>query len=226
MDLNSNLEIVEVTRLSNMEKLKYFFINPNKLFEDYKTRPTWLLKLLIIMAMAIAYTIIYSKFTLAPQIDLLIQQQPELTMEQAKASLQFFNSPIFLVVVAMIGSLITIFLTPFIYYGLISLFGGKTNYMRIVAVYSLAYIPYYIGELVNFAIAYYTNNYENLIQPQITDALLNRLGLFVIWQVLLLVFGFSKIADIKIHKAAIVVAIMWIIATGFTLVPVFMSRLF
>jgi hypothetical protein len=44
--------------------------------------------------------------------------------------------------------------------------------------------------------------------------------------VLLLVFGFAKISNIKLHKSAIIVAIMWTIATLISLVPVFTNRLF
>jgi hypothetical protein len=50
--------------------------------------------------------------------------------------------------------------------------------------------------------------------------------LFVIWQVLLLVFGFSKVADLKLHKSAIIVGIMWVIATGLSIIPVYMNKLF
>jgi hypothetical protein len=48
MEINNEVEIDEVKKLTMGERIKYFFTNPNKLFEEYEIRPTWLVKLLII----------------------------------------------------------------------------------------------------------------------------------------------------------------------------------
>lgn len=226
MELNNNVEIEEVKRLTIMEKLKYFFVNPNKLFEDYKTRPTWLLKTLIIIALTIIGTIISTKLMTGSTIDMMIQQNPDMPREQAEV---LMKSPLvmgFALGGALVVSTAAVFLSSLIYYGLISLFGGKTKYIKIVAVYSLAYIPYTIGTMISLAFAYYTNNFDSMMQPQIMDVIFNRLDIFVIWQVLLLVFGFAKISDLKLHKSAIIVAIMWTIATAIAVIPVFTNRLF
>jgi hypothetical protein len=229
MEINNEVEIDEVKKLTMGERIKYFFTNPNKLFEEYEIRPTWLVKLLIIIILSIIYTILLKNLTFGPQVDMIIQQTPDMPKEQAEATIAFMNSPIMTgiaVGAAVAMAAIAVFLTSWIYYGLIALFGGKTKYMKVVAVYSLAYIPYYIGALATLGFAYFTNNYESLVQPQVMDVMFNRLGLFVIWQVLLLVFGFSKIANLKLQKSAIIVAIMWIIATVISIVPTLMNRMF
>lgn len=227
---NNNIEQEEVKKLTIGERIKYFFTNPNKLFEDYNNnKPTWIVKFLIIIAFSIVYTLIMKNLTIGPSIDLMLSQSPDMPKEQAQAAVAFMNSPAMTALYvggAVLMTAIAVFLTPLIYLGLISLFGGKTKYMKIVAVYTLAYIPYYVGASINLAVAQFTNNFEGLLQPRLGDVLFDRFGLFVIWQVLLLVFGFAKIANIKIQKSAIVVAIMWIIATGFALIPVFMNRMF
>lgn len=226
MELNNIVEAVETKKLTIMERLKYFFTNPNKLFEDYNIKPTWFVKTLIIVALTIIATVITTKLTVVPQIDMLIQQSPDISKEQAIA---IMNSPLvigFALGGALIVAVAAVFLGSLIYYGLISLFGGKTRYMKVVSVYSLAYIPYSIGSLISLAFAYYTNNFDSLLQPTLTDVIFNRFDIFVIWQVLLLVFGFSKLANLKLYKSAIIVAIMWIIATGVQMITVFSNRLF
>jgi len=229
MEQNNNVVTEEVKRLTMGERIKYFFTNPNKLFEEYNIKPTWLLKLLIIMAASIIYTIILKNITIDPSIDMMLQQTPDMSKEQVDVAVAFMKSPAALALYiggALLSTAIAVFLTPLIYLGLISLFGGKTKYMKVVAVYTLAYIPSYIGAFIALTFAYFTNNYDSLLQPTLTDVLFNRLDLFVIWQVLLLTFGFAKIANIKVQKSAIIVAIMWIIATGVSLIPVFMNRMF
>jgi hypothetical protein len=74
--------------------------------------------------------------------------------------------------------------------------------------------------------AFYTNNFDSIMQPKLMDVIFSRFDVFVIWQVLLLVFGFAKVSNLKLHKTAIIVAIMWTIATAVSLIPVFTNRLF
>lgn len=222
MEINNIIEVESVKSLTIGEKLKYFFTNPNKLFEDYKTKPTWKLKLLIIIAIVLVHSIFTKLLTFGLQIDLAMQQMQDLSKEQAQAMLQFFNSSwmtVIFAIVFVLSAVAVVFFVPLIYYGLISLFDGKTTYRSILSVYSLAYIPFYIGSLVNLAIAYFANNYESILNPDVVDILLSRLDLFVIWQVLLLIFGFSKVANIKLWKSGIIVGIMWLITTGIEIMP-------
>lgn len=228
MEINNMVETNQVKNLTFGEKFKYFFINPNKIFEDYNTKPTWLIKLLVIIALSIVFAFITKSITSGAQTDLLMQQTPDMTKEEAEAVMQLMNSPVMtaitvaVTVITVIGGM---FLTPLIYWGLISVFGGKTTYMKIVAVYTLAYIPYYLGSLLSLGYSYYTNNFDNLLNANLTDALFKRFDIFVIWQVLLLVFGFVKIANIKLGKSAIIVTIMWLLATGITVVPLLITKL-
>lgn len=233
MEHNNTVETVqtveteEIKRLTMGEKLKYFFTKPNRIFEDYNIKPTWLLKLFIIVGLMVVITVLTKQLTIGPSIDMALQQTPDLPKEQAEAMVAMMNSPIVTIVTgifAAIVAVIAVFLVPLIYWGLISLFGGKTNYMKIVAVYTLAYIPYCIGSFVTIGFAYFTNNYESLLYPQMTDVLFNRLGLFVIWQLLLLVFGLPKISkNLSLAKSAVIVAIMWLLGTGTAIVPVLLN---
>jgi hypothetical protein len=225
MEFNNETEIIEVKKLTMMERLKYFFTNPNKIFEDYNVKPAWVLKTLIIVALTVVATIITTKLIADLSIDRMLTQSPDMTREQAEAVM---NSPIVIGLAiggAIFAATAAVFLASLIYWGLIALFGGKTTYTRVVSVYTLAYLPYLIGSFISLAFAYYMNNFDSMLQPQIKDVLFNRFDLFVIWQVLLLVFGFAKISGLKLHKTAIIVAIMWIMATCVQLIPLFMTKM-
>jgi hypothetical protein len=225
MEFNNETEIIEVKKLTMVERLKYFFTNPNKIFEDYNVKPAWVLKTLIIVALTVVATIITTKLIADLSIDRMLTQSPDMTREQAEAVM---NSPIVIGLAiggAIFAATAAVFLASLIYWGLIALFGGKTTYTRVVSVYTLAYLPYLIGSFISLAFAYYMNNFDSMLQPQIKDVLFNRFDLFVIWQVLLLVFGFAKISGLKLHKTAIIVAIMWIMATCVQLIPLFMGKM-
>lgn len=227
METNNMVEVEEVKKLTILERIKYFFTNPNKLFEDYKTRPTWFLKTLIVVLLTVIVTLVTVQLTVGPQIDMMLSQQPDMTREQAENAMQIAKP--FTIGIAIgggfVGAVAAVFLGSLIYWGLISLFGGKTRYMSVVSVYSLAYVPASIGGIITIAFAYFTNNFYSLLQPEAWDIILRRFDLFVIWQVLLLVFGFSKIADIKLSKSAIIVGIMWLLVTAYSFIPVFTNRM-
>jgi hypothetical protein len=225
MEFNNETEIIEVKKLTMMERLKYFFTNPNKIFEDYNVKPAWVLKTLIIVALSVVAVVITTKLTVGPQTDLLMLRSPDMSREQAEV---IMKSPIvmgFAIGAGLLVPVISVFLGSLIYWGLIALFGGKTTYTRVVSVYSLAYLTYLIGSFISLAFAYYANSFESMVQPQIKDVLFNRLDLFVIWQVLLLVFGFAKISGLKLQKTAIIVAIMWTLVTGLGIIQVLMGKM-
>lgn len=221
MEINTAAEADQVKNLTIGEKLKYFFTNPNKIFEDYKTKPTWGIKVLLVIAIAAIVGYLTMVLTADAQLDLIMQQAPDITKEQAQIGAKVAS--IAIAVGIPLTALISFFLVPVIYLGLISLFGGKTKYMKLVAVYSLACIPYYVGSLITLGFSYYTNNYESLIKPQLMDVLLGRIDLFVIWQILLLIFGFSKVANLKLGKSAVVVSILWGLSTGISVVSLLLS---
>lgn len=227
MEQNTIIETEEVKKLTIFEGIKYFFTNPNKLFESYNIKPAWLFKLVLIIVLICITAVITKEITFDANMDLILQQAQGTSKEQAEATAKFLNSPLMLGIVVGTAALVTaaqLFLAPLIYYGLLSLFGAKTSYMKTVSVYMAAYIPVVIGGFVALAFAYYTNNYDAMLHPEMKDVLFDRLGLFVIWQALLLVFGFAKTAGIKLSKAAITVAIMWVIATGIQLGQIYFTR--
>ncbi len=222
MEVNNIVETASVKNLTIGEKFKCFFTNPNRLFEDYNTNPTWKLKFLIIIATVTLQAVLSKIFTFEAQIDNMLQSMPNMSKDQVQAVMELMNAPWMTALIAIFAAIMAIasvFLVTLIYWGLVSLFGGKTTYKKLLSVYSLAYIPVCIGSLVSLAIAYFTNNYGNTLNPNIADALLGRVDLFVICQVLLLVFGFSKVANLKLNKSAIMVGIMWLIATLIVVIP-------
>lgn len=224
MEFNNDIEVVEVKKLTMVEKFKYFFINPNKLFEDYNVKPAWLLKTLFIVVISLIAVIITTQITAGPQTDLLLQRSPDMSREQAEAIIKSPFMMYFTIAAGFIVPILAIFLGSLIYWGLLSLFGGKTSYTKIVSVYTLAYIPYLVGSFISLAFAYYANNFDNMLQPQIKDVLFTRFDLFVIWQALLLVFGLAKISGLKPQKTAIIVAIMWILATGAGIIQALLGK--
>ena len=111
----------EVKELSIVEKLKYFFINPEKIFEQYIKKSVSLVKVIII----ILFTSFYA-FAMSTQKNLIIdrtlqtvKKNPNITQSALDVTKQIsgvmYSAPI-LILQQSVGVLLTIFFMSLIYW--------------------------------------------------------------------------------------------------------------
>jgi len=214
-----------------LRKIGMFFTRPAELFDGYKERPAWALKLLLItvvMALCSNATKILGNDL---YVELLEKQAANMPAEQAeavRASAGFMNSPLMNVLTAVSGAITiiaTIFFLSLVYMAFIKILGGKIKYMQAVAVYETAYIAVCIGTIAQIAYMYITKNliYINL-EPTIADVLYNALDPFRVWQAILLVLGFSAVSNIPHKKSVVMIATIWLLSLGVSLIPVLMRK--
>lgn len=213
------------------QKLKLFFIRPSELYREYLEKPTWALKLLMIVAVTALYTYatkLLGKDLLAEMMEEKAAAMPPEQAEAVRASIGFVNSPMMNIVSAVIAAAATIaiiLLVSLVYMAFIRAFKGKIKYKQAVSVYTLAYMATTIGLLVKLAYMYITGNllYINL-SPTLMDAIYNNLDPFTIWQSILMVFGISVVSGITEKKSSIIVVTMWAIALAVSLGSVLLAK--
>ncbi|MGE5630317.1 MAG: Yip1 family protein [Caulobacteraceae bacterium] len=214
-----------------LQKMKLFFIRPTELFRDYRERPTWALKLLIISVVTALFTLAVKVLSKDLYVELLEKKAAGMSPEQAdavRASAGFLNSPLvnaLSAVFAVISIIAVIFILALVYMALVKMFGGQIKYMQAVSVYTLAYIATCIGMVFKVLFMYVTGNliYANL-EPTYTDVLFNSLDPFIIWQAILMVFGLSIVGGIPEKKSTIIVVIMWLLSMAFSMGMVMIAK--
>lgn len=215
-------ENLEVKKLSIGEKIKYFFINPGKVFAEYIDKPTFLVKFLII-----AIGVIINALAESTQKSLFVQKSierlqkmnyPQQYLETAKKSVEISYSAPMLIIMGLIGAAISIAFMSFIYWLFTRFVHGENNYADTAAVYSLAYIPQTIYALlvsVYILAAHTIPNIDAADNPTLLSSALSGINIFTLWQIVLLIIGLAKVGNISKKKAVIIVLLVTVIGIAF-----------
>lgn len=208
--MEENLEIKE---LSLIEKVKYFFINPEKVFEQYIKKPTIFVKLLLI-----AIFVSISGFAMSTQKELLISKMletlkktPNVTQEAMDMSKNIYEAVLSapaLICIGLVEVAASVFLMSLIYWLITRACKGENSYKDTVAVYTLAYMPRAIYSMLTGIYVLATKS-TFLIDAQNNTSIASKLltpdTLFWIWQIALLIIGLAKVGNISKKKSAIIV---------------------
>lgn len=216
-------ENLEVKKLSITERVKYFFINPEKVFEQYIEKPTFLIKFIIIVLSIIIYG--YAEST---QKSLLIQNAIE-KLQKIKYPQQYldtvrqqyettYSAPMLIFMGLLVAAIIIAFIS-FIYWFLTRLFNGENDYKDTVAVYSLAYLPQAIGSILIsiYILVAHTVPFLQAQESTYLSTALSGINIFKIWQIVLLIIGLAKVGNISKKKAAFIVLLITAIGILFNL---------
>lgn len=221
----------DITRKSLPQKIKCFFIRPSELFAEYREKPAWALKLLVISLVMALYT--YATRILGKDlfIEMMEEQAASLPPDQAeavRASIPFMSSPMMDWISAGAGALTVIaiiLIVSFVYKLFIKGMKGNIKYSQTVAIYTTAYMASTIGLLAKLAFMYITGNLLYIdLKPTFTSALFNCLDPFYIWQAILMVFGISVVSGLPEKKGTIIVVVMWLLALAFSMGSVLLAK--
>lgn len=205
----------EVKKLYIWERIKYFFISPGKVFEQYIEKPTFLIKFLVI-----AVGVIFGGFAESTQKTLLINSAvdklkrinyPEQYLETVRQQYETTYSAPMLILMGLLGAALTIAFVSFIYWLLTRFLNGANNYKDTVAVYSLAYLPQVIGTIlisVYILMAHTIPFLDAQNNPTYLSTALSGINIFKIWQIVLLIIGLAKVGNISKKKAAFIVLLL------------------
>jgi hypothetical protein len=213
-------ENLQIEKLTLMERVKFFFIKPGKVFEQYIIKPTFGLKLLII-CIALALT----GYAMSTQSNVLLQQMidnykklnPNVTQSAIDTIMNYYKvvtgAP-FLIFSALIGAIITIFLVSLVYWIISKIFKSEASYKDTVAVYTLAYMPMAIANVLLSIFTLCTNSsflISSSLQGNLVNKILISFNPFTIWQIVLLVIGLAKVGNISKKNSAIIVGLLTLI---------------
>lgn len=216
-------EINAEKRLSFPLKVKYFFIKPSMVYSAYIEKPTWFLKTLfmsVIMGLFMVITMYVSKDL---SMELMLQKAGQMTPEQLAGAEKILYSPVAYLLYGLLGVVVTFFtvlVVSLVILGMLKMFGNQGKFRKVIAVYSLAYIPMAIGSMLKGGYMFITNKpvFADL-QPTFMSTALNQLDLFLLWYSILLVIGLNKVLGLEEKKGIIIAVVLWLISFGMALLP-------
>ncbi|SHJ37161.1 Yip1 domain-containing protein [Clostridium amylolyticum] len=223
----NNFENNEIqSRLTLGEKIKYFFINPQKLFEDYLHHGKYAIPMVIVVAISTIVAVIQgiiSKEALKGAVDKQLNTTPGMdpaALGIAQSVADVTTSPIFVAITTIVGILIGIYFTTLIYWLVSKMFKGTASYSQMVGVYVISYFPVVIGSIIRLIYDVIVNkpiDVNAAANLSVGNVILAKLNVFGIWQMLLLVIGIAVVAKISKKKSIGVVVIIWALGLTFSL---------
>lgn len=226
----NNFENNEVQpRLTLGEKIKHFFINPQKLFEDYMQDGKYAINMVIVIVLSVIIAVVQGilfrdalKGAVDSQFNTMAGVDPAaLGMAQSVADVT--TSPIFVGTTTIIGVLVGIYFATLIYWLVSKIFKGTSSYSQMVGVYVISYFPVVIGKIIRLIYDVIVNkpiDVNAAANLSIGNVILGHLNVFGIWQMVLLVIGIAVVARISKKKSIGVVVIVWVLGLMVSLLNV------
>jgi len=221
---NQVIETEQSTELGFWSKFINIFINPLKTFESLNRRPTWLIPMLIVLAVvAISVQITYT-IQIDAQFEAL-KNNSNMSSEQLNTQMQWVeDNP---VLHRVITSGAALFFVTVVYYFILSLIfyfvgsvilGGDCTYKKVLSLWSwtaligiaetIVTVPLILakGSIVKLSPAL-------LLSSDALDStlyvLLSQFNFFTIWQLAVLAYGFALIYKFSQAKGFIAIGALW-----------------
>lgn len=233
----------ERSGLSPVERIVDTFVAPTKTFTDILRNTSWWLPcvLVIVFAAVYAFTAV-KKVGLPSMADNMIHTMPKIEDMMASDKTQaaaiharfekqlsssFYTTPISFVIGGFAIAGLFMATVNFV-------FGGKATFWQSVAVFWYSLLPmaiWYLLIIVMLTAGANTDSFQaaNPVGTNLgfymTDsspvvvALLSLFDIFSIWIFALQTYGMAKIAGISVGKAAVAVAIWWLLYSALKVVP-------
>ena len=220
-----------VAEVSAVGRIPGVFFSPGRTFESIGRRPTWLIPLLLWMAVSLAFTAV-----LLPKIDYerMIrarlerggQPVPEERVQSIVAQQKKF-APVLYNAIAVVSPAIVSLVVGLVFWGSFKAFGWDMSFRQSFGVTTHAFLPSVLGSLLFLPVLMrqetvdpqtmqdlFLSNLGFLVDRHTSPAvhsILQSIDLFSIWNVVLFVIGYAAAAKVSRKKAASVVVTLWAI---------------
>ena len=214
-------------KYSSMQRLWMMFTSPAEVFEDIGIKPTWLLIMVILVILGVAYQAV-----VVPHVDIeatirasVAEQGQELSDAQIENAVKLAEiisrlAPIILPIAALMIASVLFFL-------MLKIVGSEADYSRTLSTTLYGYWPATLVALVLTSVL--IQRVGKVPQEELANVVKASLGAFMspdapawllavgstisifnIWAVVLLIIGFSAVGKISKGKAAVVTLVPWV----------------
>ena len=217
-----------------LEKVKYFFIKPSKLFQEPVQKSDYAISAIIIGFLSVFGEIIQSPVVRRTLRGTLNSANTVNTVRDKQLVNSIFNSivntvtnPVATAIGNLIGILILVFVSSAIYLLICKIINADIDYGKMIIIYLIAYIPISLRtffEGIYTSAANSTFFIDNRSAGYISIFL--KYDLFKVWQVVILIIGIAVLGKVSKKKAAAGVVTWNAIGLLFALLGVVMANAF
>ena len=218
--------------LNIVQRIINVFTNPSTTFKAVKARPSWLVPVIIVLALTLVITILLKPVILQEQRTRTIesmenrgmsQEQIEQALKQSGTIMKYAFFPS-----ALIGVLISVLISAGVWLFVSNtLLGGTARYPHMLEVSAYSSIITSLGGIIKLPIMLQkeTLNVHFSLATFISDSAKNTLlykflantDLFNIWSIIVLCIGIAVVGGLKVKKVwpiVVILLVIWYIATA------------
>jgi len=201
--------MMEDEKVSLAQKIKWYIVKPNRFFEKFKKNP----KALIHFIMIFILTAIASIITSSKAEDIANQLPEGMSADQIELTRsinEFLKSPIAIVITVFVTVLVTYFFFALFRYIFTKLFKGEVTFKEMFGLVLVTSYPVAIGGILTSIIS------DPVVTSDLMDSILNKVNIWSIWQLVLLIIGIKVMFNLSMKKSLIINIGIFIVTTLFT----------
>lgn len=204
--------------LSKIQRIKYLFLNPTKLFEEinYSTNsPFYLFIILLCSTISASINSIFLRESLKQTIVKSLRNSYLMTYANEYA--EMLSTPFAQGLMSIVYTIVGLFFISLFYYIITMLLSHKEKYKpefrEVFNIYLIACLATAIGDLLKSLFMIITNNHiflSTIEKSSLKGILINKFDPFLFWKMFLLTIGFSIVFKYSKKKSALAIILIWI----------------
>ncbi len=219
--------------LSFFQRLVAIFVDPLRLFEDLRNRPSWLLPLMLVIFSSILFTVVTKDYMIEFRKEMIYDSRKMSEEMKDQAIDQLENmTPRAYYLQSAIGGVIGVLFIYLIASGIFLMtgnfvLGGKATFKQIFALYvwgNMVTVVEYLLKMflvVQKGSMHVYTSLAILMDPSeyktVTFQVLNAFDVFAIWKVILWSIGFAVIYRFSYKKAYATIITLYVLFTLFSI---------
>jgi len=212
--------------MGNIQKVIGIFTSPSNTFAALDSKPTWLLPILLIAIVNLGF--IFGARDIILNVGLAEQEQAMLDrgmsreqIEQSLARAEWWSKNAAPVMAVITPVLLLLIVTAFFMFVGNVVLGGVAPYKKLLSVTAYSWLVFVLGSLITLPVVLAKESIEvtfslAVFMPFASERtflylLLSRFDLFSIWWIGVYAGGLATIYEIKMSKATVTVAVVYVL---------------
>lgn len=220
-----NQDQLEIKPMGGVAKVFNIFLEPRKVFESLKIKPTWLVPFLIIAILGIGFFYYTYPFIMNQQVE-RIRDNDKIPEEQKQTIIEKMTEkahpPVWQLAFAPIGAMVALVVVSAILFFVFNvLLGGDSTFRRVFSVYCYSGLVAIPSMIVKFPLIMMKKDVgiqtslALLLSADSKDTFLysvfSSFDIFTIWEVILVSLGMGILYKYSAKKSFTVVLILWFV---------------
>jgi hypothetical protein len=211
--------------IGGASKVFNIFLEPKKVFESLKIKPTWLVPFIIIALLGIGFYYYTYPFIMNQQVE-RIKNNEKIPDEQKQTIIEKMTEkdhpPFWQLFIAPVGTLVALVIVAAVLFFVFNvLLGGDSSFRRVFSVYTYSSLIAIPSMIVKFPLIMMKKDVNVqtslalLLSADSKDTFLYRIlsgfDIFTLWQVILISIGMGVLYRYTTKKAFTVVLVLWVL---------------